>query len=97
MTDLNWDAIASTASEALTLLTPVIEAAVPGAAAGIAIATKIANGVIDAEPTAVALYNQIKSGTPPTQDQVKALNDAYEASWKALHDDLTAQIAAAKD
>lgn len=94
MPDLDWDAIASTASEAVTLLTPIIEAAVPGSAAAIAIATKIANGVIDAEPTAVALYAQIKSGTPPTVDQIKALNDAYEASYQALHADLAAQIAA---
>lgn len=94
MSDINWDGVANTAAEVVKLLAPVAEAAVPGAAEAIAIGTKIIHGVIDAEPTAVALYEQIKSGVPPTVTQIKALNDAYEASYQTLRAKLAEQIAA---
>ncbi len=91
---VNWDAVANVAGEVVKLLEPIAAAAVPGAAEAIAIGTKIVQGVIAAEPTAVALYEQIKSGTPPTPAQLQQFEADYEDAYQTLRRDIAARLAA---
>lgn len=77
------------------LLAPVVEAAVPASAAAISIGTKIAQGVLAAEPAAVALYDQIKGGVTPTSAQLAQYASDYEAAYQQLDSDVKAQLNAA--
>lgn len=82
----DWNAILSAVAQGLTALAPIISAAVPGSAVAIDIAQKIAQGVLAAEPAAIALYNQITSGGTVTPDQLAAYitdNDAANAQLQA--------------
>lgn len=80
--------IANQASHILAALEPILTAAVPPAGAAIAIASKIAAGVVEAEPAAVALYEQITSGEIPTEEQMLKYAADYEESYQALHVEL---------
>jgi len=93
-TGTTWDTVATVVGDVVTLLTPIAEAALPGAAEAIALGTKIVQGVLSAEPTAVALFNQIKSGTPPTVTQLQQFEADYEASYQQLRADIAAKLAA---
>lgn len=93
---LNWTTISNYVTEGVTILAPIAEAAVPEAAAGIAIADKIIAGLIAAEPTAVALVEQIQAGTPPTQTQMSEYYANYQADDDALNADIAAHLAALK-
>jgi hypothetical protein len=84
------DTVAGIASEAITVLSPVISVLLPGAGVGITIAGKLIQGFIDNEPTAVALYNQIISGTPVTDAQLQAYIDKYHYDDDKLNADLEA-------
>jgi hypothetical protein len=92
---MDFDKFAEEASAVVTALEPLIVAAVPEAAAAVAIGARIVQGVIALEPTALALYNQIKAGTPPTKDQIASFEQQYEAAYRQLHDDIAVQLAAA--
>jgi hypothetical protein len=89
------DNVASVASQAITVLEPIVSVLVPGAGPAITIAGKIIQGFLDNEPTAVALYNQIVSGTPVTADQLQAYVDKYHADDDKLNADLEAAKARA--
>lgn len=82
-------------SAVVTALAPMVEAADPEIAAAVVIGQKIVQGAIALEPTAVALYNSIKSGTPPTTAQLTAFNNAYEAAYQQLNTDINAKLATA--
>lgn len=91
---MNWTDIASKVSAAVDALAPLAEALVPEAAAAVEIGQKIIQGVIDEEPTAIALYNQIVSGTPPSAAQLQQFSSDYEDSYQKLAADIKAKIAA---
>lgn len=91
---IDWEAIASEATAALKLIEPILTAADPAAGAALTVAEKIAQGVLAAEPVAVALFDQIKSGKIPTPDELKAAMDAYETSYQTLRSDIAAKLAA---
>jgi len=96
-TPSTWDEIVAGVNgfvTAIAPLVPVAEVAFPGGAAAISIGEKIVQGVIAAEPTAVALYNQIVGGTPPTAAQLQAFEDGYEADYLTLKADIAKQLAA---
>lgn len=91
---LDWATIAADAGKVVAALAPIAESALPGASAAIALGAKIVQGVMDAEPTAVALFNQIKSGTPPTPEQLQQYASDYETAYQKLNADIAAQLAA---
>lgn len=91
---MNWNKIASGVADIVSAAEPFVSAAFPGASAALSIAEKILQGVIAAEPTAVALYERITSGEVPTPDELQKYAAAYEASYQKLKADLAAKIAA---
>jgi hypothetical protein len=96
--DLNQ--VAQTVSQIVTASAPVIDAVVavaaPEAAAAVGIAEKVIQGVIAEVPEAQALYNQIKSGTPPTAFELAQFESAYETDYQKTKADLAAAIASAQ-
>ncbi len=90
---MDWEALARQAASVVTALAPVVETLDPALAPAIAIGVKVVQGAIAAEPTAVALYEQIKSGTPPTQTQLQQFEAAYEDSYQQLQADIRAKLA----
>lgn len=92
MTD--WTSIAQGTADVAKLLAPLVGAAFPGASVALEIGTKIIQGVIAAEPTALALYNRIKNGAVPTPAELQQFSDDYEASYQRLKRDIAAKIAA---
>ena len=93
MSTINWDEVATIANDAVKFLGPIAAAAVPGSAAAIAIATQIIQGVVAAEPAAIALYNQITSGTDVTPDQLQAYIADNEASYAELQAAIALKLA----
>jgi len=91
---IDWNSIASTVGNVVSALAPIAETAIPAAAPAISIATKIIQGVINEEPTAVALYQQITGGTPATPTQLQQFATAYEASYQKLNADIETQLKA---
>lgn len=89
-----WLGYAKTAFQIVTELVPFIEYEVPGAAPAFAIAAKIIQGVIDAEPAALALYDQIKNGTVPTSAQLQQYALDAEDAYAKLRSDILAKLAA---
>lgn len=87
------DEIAVAVSAVVSTLAPIAETAFPEAAAALAIGTKIVQGVLAAEPTAVALYKQIMGGTVATPAQLNDFAAAYEASYQKLNADIAAKMA----
>lgn len=87
------NSIISVLSTVISALAPVVSAAAPGASVAIAIGQKIITGVLAAEPTAVALYNQIMGGTPPTQAQLQQFIDDNDAANLKTDADIDAALA----
>jgi hypothetical protein len=93
-----WDTLTQQLQGVLSAISPLLAVAsiaAPGAAAGIAIGLKIAQGVLDAEPTAVALFKQISSGNPPTPEQLAQFESDYEVDYQKLKADVAAALAKA--
>ena len=86
----NWDNVASITGDVVKYLAPIVEAAVPGSSIAINIGEAILQGAISAEPAAVALYDQITSGTPVTADQLKAYITDNDAANQELQDAIAA-------
>lgn len=86
--------ISSVLSLVLTSLAPVVSAAAPASAVAIGIGLKIINGVLAAEPAAVALYKQITSGTPVTAAQLQQYIDENDAANAKTDADIDAALAA---
>lgn len=93
---LDWSAIANGVSTGVSLLAPFAETLVPEAAPAIGIIEKIIAGAVAAEPTAVALVQQIQSGQVPTQTQLAQYYATYQADDDALKADIDAHLAALK-
>lgn len=89
------ETIVSDVSSVVGALAPIAETLDPALAPAIAIGVKIVQGVLSAEPTAVALYNQIKAGTPPTADQLKQFQADYETAYQQLQADISTKLATA--
>lgn len=85
--------IIKTLSTVLSVLSPIVQAAAPGAAVAVAIGQKIIAGVLAAEPTAVALYNQIMGGTPPSAAQLQQFIDENDAANMKTDADIDAALA----
>lgn len=90
----SWETIAGDVVAVVTALAPFASAAFPEAALALGVATKLLQGALALEPEAVALINQIKSGTPPTPAQLQQFDANYEAAYQKLKSDLAAKIAA---
>jgi hypothetical protein len=88
------DDITKGVTTVVDVLAPVASVAFPQAAVAIAIGSKIIQGVIAAEPTAIALFNQIKGGTPPTPAQLAQFSADYETAYQKLNADIAAKLAA---
>lgn len=91
--DITLDEAASDASKVLTVLGPLL-AIGPGVSVGLALAMKVAQGLLAAEPVAVALYRQLVDGTEPTATQLAEYAANYEASYTQLNADINAKLAA---
>jgi len=94
---LDWNKITQKVAEIVSALEPFANVAVgvvaPEVAPALVIGEKIIHGLINAEPTAVALVNQIKSGAEPTPAQLQQFSDNYEASYQKLKADIAAKLA----
>ena len=93
---MNWKTIAANVSSFVQAAEPVIAAAVtiaaPEAAAGVAIGEKIIQGMLAAEPTAMALYNQISGGTPATPEQLQQFEADYEDAYQQTKADIATAL-----
>ena len=90
---LNWDTIAQDVAAGVNAIAPFAETLAPETAPAIAIINKIIAGAIAAEPTAVALVQQIQSGTVPTQTQLAQYYANYQADDDALNADIKEHLA----
>ena len=66
---------------------------VPSASAAVLLGSKIIQGVMDEIPAAVALYNQISSGAPPTAAELAQYQSDYEVAYQKLNSDIADQLA----
>ena len=87
--------ISSSVTAVVTALSPVVEMAFPAASAAVSIGQKIIQGVLSAEPMAIALYKQIIGGTPATPEQLSEFAASYEAAYQQLNADINAKLATA--
>lgn len=94
---MNLTKIAETVSQLVSAAAPVIEAGAtafaPEASAAIGITEKVLIGVLAEVPQAVALYNQIVNGTPPTPEQLAQFEASYEADYQKTKADIAAALA----
>lgn len=93
---LNWETIAQKVAEGVNALAPIAETLVPEAAATIAIVNKIIQGAMAAEPTAVALVQQIQSGGVPTADQLAQFYANYQTDDDTLKADIDEHLSTLK-
>lgn len=96
-----WESILANVTTFVNAAAPFVNGAItavelvdPAIAPAISLGSKILAGVADAEPTAVALFNSITSGTPPTAAQLQAYATAYETAYQQLNADINAALAA---
>lgn len=87
-------AIVDEVSMFVSLVAPIVEIAAPGSSAAISVGSKILQGVLAAEPSAVALYDQIKSGAPVSEDDLKNYEADYDDAYQQLNADIAAKLAA---
>lgn len=84
--------IASGVSEVVTVLGPLSALAGPEAPIILGIASKLIQGAIALEPTALSLVAQIKSGTPPAPAQLAQYAKDYEDAYQQLNADIHAKL-----
>lgn len=92
MTKTDWAAVADQATAAISAMAPLIDTLIPGASEGILLAERLAQGVIVAEPTAVALFNQVIGGTPISAAQMQTYSQNFDTGDDKLRDDIQARI-----
>ena len=91
---MDWKNFEGQIKQAIGIFSPLIEAAVPGAAPAAHLVAKIVAGVTAAEPVATDLYRKIVGiGPDPTADELAAFA-AYEGEYQSLHADIAAKLAA---
>lgn len=93
---MNWDQVASEVSSIVSAVAPIASAVLPEEAAAIGIAAAIIKGAAAAEPTAMALINQVNTGMAPTSAQLAAYYASYVADDDALNADIASHLAGAK-
>lgn len=91
---MNWTAISQEVANGVNLIAPFASALAPEAAPAILIINRIIQGAVAAEPAAVALVQQIQSGTIPTQTQLAQYYAQYQADDDALKADIDAHLTA---
>lgn len=91
--EVNWTKVAEYVNDGVQILAPLVAAADPAVGVGVMMAAKIIAGVQSGLPTAIALYNQIVSGTPPTPQQLQEYQNDYEASYQQLNKDISDALA----
>lgn len=103
-TETGDDTIADDIKQGIGVLATLVSAFVPGAQVGgfaVSELASLAEAVVDAEPAAVAAYNDIKTtiegGAPPTPAQIAALKAAIDADDDALQTEVQQLDAAAKE
>ena len=87
---INWTQIGTD----ISLVGTAVSAVIPASSAVILLVTKIVQGVVDEVPEAVAIYEQITSGTPVTAAQLAGYQSSYEAAYQQLNSDIVAALAA---
>lgn len=85
--------VIDTISSVVSALAPLVAIADPAAAAGVALGAKIIQGVIAAEPTARALFEQITNGGTPSAADVATFAQQYEDAYQQLNADINAALA----
>ena len=88
-----WEAILADVSAIIGAIAPVVDLASPTIGTALTVVGKLSASAAAAEPTAVALMAQIKSGTPATPDQLATAISAYEAAYAQLDADIAAKLA----
>jgi len=88
----NWETIAKQVVDVVNALSPLANAAFPGAGAALSIGTKIVQGVIDEVPAAVQLYDQIVNGHQVTPAELKQFEADYEAAYQKTRDDIRKKL-----
>ena len=91
---IDFEKIAAEVSAVISAVSPVVNILAPGAGKIVNIATGLLKAAVAGEHDAVALVAQIKSGVPPTADQMAALDAAYDAAEARLEADAAAADAA---
>lgn len=91
-TNPTWETIVTDVTAIIGAIGPVLDVASPAVGAAITVASKVIAGVAAAEPTAVALYDQITSGTLPTAADLQAFAASYEGAWQKLNADIAVQL-----
>lgn len=94
MASTDWEAILQTVEQGINALAPIISVALPGSGVAINLVERIAQGVIAAEPSAVALFKQINSGGGVTQEQLTAYINDNDAANAQLQADIATKLAA---
>ena len=84
--------VAEKAASIVDMLAPVAETLDPALAPALTIAQKVVHGVIAGVPEAIALYNQIKSGSQPTPEQLIQFEADYEDAYQQLQADIRAKL-----
>lgn len=92
MTTITLANIGSVLSTVIGAVAPVVAVIDPSLSVAVSIGQKIVQGLIDAEPMAVSLYNQIVAGTPPTAAQLATYSLSYEADYQQLNADINAKL-----
>ena len=90
----DFEKLAAEVSAVISAVTPVVDVLAPGASKIVNIATGVLKAAVAGGHDAVALINQIKSGTPVTADQMAALDAAYDQAEARLEADAAAADAA---
>ena len=82
--------IATNVDSVLNAIAPILDVLDPAIGGTLTVIAGILSGVAAAEPTAVALYQQVTSGTPPTPAQLQAYETAGAAADAQLRADIIA-------
>lgn len=93
-TETTFEKISDGIVDVINVLAPIVEAADPALSTALGIGTKIIQGVIAAEPTAISLYQQIIGGTVPTAAQLATYAAQYDAAYTQLNNDINTKLKA---
>lgn len=80
-------------NQALPIVETIVGIVFPGAETTASLALKIAQGVLAGVPEAIALYEQFKAGTPPTQEELDAYIADENSAYAKLMADIDAKLA----
>lgn len=93
--DIDWTKVGQGVRDGLIALSPYVSAAAPEAKPIIDVIAALLKAEAAAEPVAVELMEQIRSGATPTPAQLQAAIASYHAADDALAQSIADHIAAA--